>query len=96
MVYHADRYDTAYDEGMTYLSQSARAGHTQAMFVYGLMLSRESRRCEAGPWMRRAAEAGLKSARIAYVDHAVAGYYENLLLGALQRELEMLRASQFR
>jgi hypothetical protein len=46
--------------------------------------------------MRRAAEAGLKSARIAYVDHAVAGYYENLLLGALQRELEMLRASQFR
>ena len=53
--------------------------------------------------MRRAAEAGLKSARLAYVDNAVggrwsdcgvvldadqvSGYYENMLLGALRREL---------
>lgn len=73
IVYHADRYDTSYEEGMVYLAQSASSGHTQAMFVYGLMLSREARLCEAEPWMRGAAEAGLKSARIAYVDHAVAG-----------------------
>ena len=64
--------------------------------------------------MRRAAEAGLKSARLAYVDNAVggrwsdcgvaldadqmagfldgaadqvSGYYENMLLDALRREL---------
>jgi TPR repeat protein len=114
IVYHADRHGTSYEEGMVYLAQSAAAGHTQAMFVYGLMLSRESRACEAAPWMRRAAEAGLKSARLAYVDNAVggrwsdcgvvldadlmagfldavadqvSGYYENMLLGALRREL---------
>ena len=114
IVYHADRNGTYYEEGMVYLAQSAAAGHTQAMFVYGLMLSRESRACEAAPWMRLAAEAGLKSARLAYVDNAVggrwsdcgvvldadlmagfldaaadqvSGYYENMLLGALRREL---------
>jgi len=37
------------------------------------MLSRESRACEASPWMRRAAKAGLKSARLAYADSAVGG-----------------------
>ena len=47
IVYHADRNGTYYEEGMVYLAQSAAAGHTQAMFVYGLMLSRESRACEA-------------------------------------------------
>ena len=114
IVYHADRNGTSYEEGMVYLAQSAAAGHTQAMFVYGLMLSRESRACEAAPWMRRAAKAGLKSARLAYVDNGVggrwsdcgvvldadlmtgfldaaedqvSGYYENMLLGALRREL---------
>ena len=104
IVYHADRHGTSYEEGMVYLAQSAAADHTQAMFVYGLMLSRESRACEAG----------LKSARLAYVDSAVggrwsdcgvvldmdlmagfldaaadqmSGYNENMLLGALRREL---------
>mgnify|MGYP006259306101 FL=1 len=117
IVYHADRHGTSYEEGMVYLAQSV-AGHTQAMFVYGLILSRESRACEAAPWMRRAAEAGLKSARLAYVDNAlggrwsdcgvvldaelmagfldgaadqVSGYYENMLLGALRRELAGLK-----
>ena len=114
IVYHADRHGTSYEEGMVYLAQSAATGHTQVMFVYGPMLSRESRACEAAPWMRRVAEAGLKSARLAYVDNAVggrwsdcgvvldadlmagfldaaadqvSGYYENMLLGALRREL---------
>ena len=107
----------SYEEGMLYLAQSAAGGHTQAMFVYGLMLLQESRACEAAPWMRRAAEAGLKSARMAYVDNVVggrwaecgmvfdvdamadfldaagdqvSGYYENMLLGALRRELAVL------
>ena len=48
---------------MVCLAQSAVAGHTQAMFVYGLMLSRDSRAYESAPWVRRAAEVELKSAR---------------------------------
>lgn len=63
IVYQADRHGASYTEGMVSLAESAAAGQTQAMFVYGLMLSRESRACESAPWMRRAAEAGLKSAR---------------------------------
>jgi TPR repeat protein len=75
IVYHADRHGTSYEEGMVYLAQSADAGHVQAMFVYGLMLSREARACEAAPWTRRAAEGGLKAARLAYVDSAVGGQW---------------------
>lgn len=75
IVYHADRHGTSYEEGMVYLAQSADAGHVQAMFVYGLMLSREARVCEAAPWTRRAAEGGLKAARLAYVDSAVGGQW---------------------
>ena len=74
IVYHADRHGTSREGGMIYWAQSAAAGYTQAMFVYGLMLSRESRACEAAPCMRRAAEAGLKSARLAYVDSAMGGH----------------------
>ncbi len=77
IVYHADRHGTSYEGGMIYKAQSAAADHTQAMFVYGLMLSRESRACEAAPWMRRAAEAGLKSARLACVDNAVGGRWSD-------------------
>ena len=75
IVYHADRHSTSYEEGMVYLAQSANGGHVQAMFVYGLMLSREARVCEAAPWTRRAAEGGLKAARLAYVDSAVGGQW---------------------
>ena len=75
IVYHADRHGTSYEEGMVYLAQSASGGHVQAMFVYGLMLSREARVCEAAPWTRRAAEGGLKAARLAYVDSAVGGQW---------------------
>lgn len=117
IVYHADRHGTSYEEGMVYLAQSANAGHVQAMFVYGLMLSREARVCEAAPWKHRAADGGLKAARLAYVDSAVggkwsecgvtldkhvmsgfldaaadqvSGYYEEMLLGALRREVAAL------
>ena len=117
IVYHADRHGTSYEEGMVYLAQSANAGHVQAMFVYGLMLSREARVCEAAPWKHRAADRGLKAARLAYVDSAVggqwtecgvtldkhvlsgfldaaadqvSGYYEEMLLGALRREVAAL------
>ena len=102
---------------MLYPAQSAAAGHTQAMFVYGLMLPRESRACEVAPSMRRATEAGLKSPRLGYADNTLSGrwfdcsvmldadlmaafvgaaadrvsaYYDNMLLGALPRELTSL------
>ena len=73
MVYHAERHHTSHEEGMRYLAQSAHAGYTQAMFVYGLMLTSEDRPCEAPYWMGRAAEAGLKAARIGYVEAATSG-----------------------
>ncbi len=77
IVYHAERHHTSNEEGMRYLAQSARAGYTQAMFVYGLMLTSEDRRCEATSWMRRAAEAGLKAARISYVEAATSGRWSS-------------------
>ena len=73
IVYHADRRGTSYEEGMQYLAESAEAGHIQAMFVYGLMLKREGQSCDALSWTRGAAEAGLKSARLTYVDDAMSG-----------------------
>ena len=49
IVYYADRHGPSYEEGMVYLAQSANAAHVQAMFVFGLMLSREPRGSEAAP-----------------------------------------------
>jgi hypothetical protein len=77
IVYHAERHNTSHEEGMRYLEQSALAGYTQAMFVYGLMLTSEDRPCEAPFWMQRAAEAGLKAARIGYVEGATSGRWSS-------------------
>lgn len=77
IVYHAERHNTANEEGMRYLEQSARAGYTQAMFVYALMLTSKERVCEAPLWMQRAAEAGLKAARIGYVEGATSGRWSS-------------------
>ncbi len=114
LVYHANRTDGSLDEGMKHLAISAEAGYTQAMFVYALMLKSQGERCALEPWTRRAADDGLKAARIAYLDNwvtglweecrgtagpdqlqadlaavsvQVTGYYENVLFGALKREL---------
>lgn len=77
LVYHAGRTDGSDDEGMRYLGQAAAAGYTQAMFVYGLMLQRHGKTCEVEPWTRRAADQGLKAARIAYVNDALTGTWSN-------------------
>ena len=58
---------------MVYLAQSAAAVQTQAMFVFGLMLSLELLACEATPWMQCTVEAGLQSARLAYVSNGIYG-----------------------
>lgn len=114
LVYDADRNGGDAQVGMPHLLQAAELGSAQAMFVYGLMNQRIGDACAAEPWTRKAAEAGLKSARISYVNHVLAdtwaacppqvntdtleswlaaareqvsGYYENMLLDALAREL---------
>lgn len=114
IVYWADANDGDYGEGMRHLETAAAMNYTQALFVVGLMYQREGRICDAMPGMRQAADQGLKSARITYVDHVLAGrfddcestaaieemsrwldaageqvsgYYENMLLAGLKRQL---------
>ena len=58
---------------MQYLAEAAESGHIQAMFVYGLRVKREGQSCDALPWARGAAEAGLTSARLTYVEDAMSG-----------------------
>ena len=47
--------------------------YTQALFVLGLMYERDGKVCEVEPLTRQAADQGLKSARLTYVDHVTAG-----------------------
>jgi TPR repeat protein len=72
-VYAADRAGTDWNVGMPALQKAAEGGHVQGMFVLGLMYKRAGDICASEPWTRRAAEAGLKSARISYVNDALAG-----------------------
>lgn len=115
LVYEADRTGGDRAPGFPPLEKAAAMGHTQAQFVLGLMHKRRGEACAAAPLTLAAAESGLKAARIAYVndalagtlddcgdvaDHArlqaflsaareqVEGYYENMLLDALQRQLD--------
>jgi len=95
IVYDAERHNTANEEGMRYLEQSARAGYTQAMFVYGLMLTSEGRVCEAPSWMRQAAMAGLKAARIGYVEGATSGRWSSCGIALdLQRMVAFLDGAE--
>ncbi len=73
LVYHAGRTQGSDDEGMQHLAKAAAAGYTQAMFVYGLMLDQHGETCAIEPWTRKAADEGLKAARIAYVDYVLKG-----------------------
>lgn len=72
IVYWAGANGADYSEGMTHLRRAAEMDHTQALFVLGLMLTTEGKICDAEPLTRRAAEKGLKSARLTYVDHVTA------------------------
>jgi hypothetical protein len=73
LVYAADRQESDWHVGLPHLERAADMRHTQAMFVLGLMYQRDGRVCDAEPWTRAAAEAGLKSARIGYVNEYLAG-----------------------
>ena len=121
LVYHADRHGGSDSEGMKHLAMAADQGYTQAMFVYGLMLSRHGETCAVEPWIRKAADRELKAARMAYVDHylagtwtdcgvesglqqvqgyleqvssQVSGYYENMLVRAMGRELATMGSAE--
>jgi hypothetical protein len=114
IVYWAGANDGDYSEAMQHLRHAADMNSSQAQFVLGLMLEREGKVCEVEPLTRQAADQGLKSARLSYVDHVtagvwnackdlasvaqmtayldaaasqVSGYYENMLLASLRRQL---------
>ena len=116
IVYWATTNGADPSEGAALVRQAADAGHTQAEFVAGLLKRGQPEAiCDVEALNRKAADKGLKAARIAYaVDYTgglydgcddrakrgavrdyvkaagdqIDGYYENLLLGMLKRELE--------
>ena len=120
LVYQADRDGTDWNIGMPPLEKAAALEHRQAMFVLGLMHKRAGDVCASEPVTRGAAQRGLKSARITYVNDylsgaldacpprasleemqgfladargQVSGYYENMLLDALERHLSVAVAA---
>ncbi len=120
LVYQADRAGPDWNVGMPPLEKAAELEHRQAMFVLGLMHKRAGDVCASEPLTRGAAERGLKSARITYVNDylsgaldacpprvsledmqgflaaardQVSGYYENMLLDALERHLAVAVAA---
>lgn len=78
LVYWAGANDVDIEEGARHVRRAAEMGHEQSEFVLGLLLRRQKgKQCEVEQWTRRAANQGLKSARITYVDEALSGFYEN-------------------
>ena len=121
LVYHADRNGTDWHVGLPHLERAAAGGHMQAQFVLGLMYQREGDACAAAATMKRAADAGLKAARLGYsndllggrldacddvataeeVDaylaaagEQVSGWYEQMLLEVLRRDLAAVRGGE--
>lgn len=114
LVYWADANNVDTAEGVKNVKRAAEMGHTQAIFVLGLMYQRENKVCDVERLFKQAADQGLKSARISYVEQVlkgafatcessaskatmqdylmqakdqVSGYYENMLLDTLSRQL---------
>lgn len=114
IVYWARANSAEEAEGVAAVGAAADLGYRQAQFVYGLLHAQRGETCAAEPWYRAAAKQGLKSARLTYLDHVVAGrfarcdgvassaelleyaeaarsqvsgYYENMLLDGLLRQL---------
>ncbi|MGI9236494.1 MAG: hypothetical protein ACR2QZ_03815 [Woeseiaceae bacterium] len=117
IVYQADANNTDVSEGLTHLQHAADMEYSQAMFVLGLMHRRAGDICASEPLTKKAADQGLKSARITYVNAVlmadygdcgvsasvdemksyldgattqVNGYYENMLLANLKRDLDSI------
>jgi TPR repeat protein len=82
LVYWADANGADISEGMEHLEIAAGMDYTQALFVLGLMYRRGDRVCEIEALTRKAADQGLKSARLTYVDDVVSGFYQGCEPGA--------------
>lgn len=118
LFYWASANDADTAEGVAAVAVAADLGYRQAEFVLGLLTARAGDLCGAEPLYRRAADQGLKSARLTYVNDVVAGrydaceetapretlqsylagaasqvdgYYEQLLLQGLERQLGALQ-----
>ncbi len=114
IVYWAQANGADPAEGAREVAVAADMGYRQAQFVSGYLHKLGGDLCAAEPLYRAAAEQGLKSARLSYVDEMLAGnfddcgpgastddmrafldgaaeqvsgYYENMLLGSLRRQL---------
>jgi hypothetical protein len=82
LVYWADANGADISEGMQHLEIAAGEGYTQALFVLGLMYKRQCKTCEVEPLTRQAADQGLKSARLSYVNDVVSGAYAGCEIAA--------------
>ena len=114
LVYWAGANDADDAAGIAEVEAAADLGYRQAQFVLGLLYVRRGDVCAAEPLYKAAADQGLKSARLTYVDDMLArrytdcpasasrselsaylegatmqvsGYYENMLLASLKRQL---------
>jgi len=88
LTYWADTNNGNADEGFEYVRNAAEMGHTQAMFVLGLLHLRQGEVCAAEPLTKKAADQGLKSARITYVNAVLAGDYNACGISASQQEMQ--------
>ena len=75
LVYEARKTNADTDAGVEQLKIAADADYTQALFVLGLMHRSAGDVCASEPVTRRAAQQGLKAARIAYANAIAAGDY---------------------
>ncbi|MEO0996214.1 MAG: hypothetical protein AAFX58_01730 [Pseudomonadota bacterium] len=77
LVYWAGANGADSSEGAGYVADAAAMGHTQAEFVHGLLLRADpANACQVEAMTRRAADKGLKSARLTYADDYLAGRYD--------------------
>ncbi len=87
LVYWGDANHGDTSEGIEHVKHASDMEYTQAMFVLGLMYKRQDKYCEAEPVTKAAADKGLKSARISYVDDVLAGNYSECELTATPAEM---------
>lgn len=88
LVYWADANNADTSEGVKYVKQAAEMGHTQAIFVLGLMYQRENKTCEVEPLFKLAADKGLKSARLSYVNEVLKGGFSSCELSASNKDMQ--------
>ena len=69
------------------MKHAADMDYTQALFVLGLLHLREGEVCAAEPLTKQAADQGLKSARISYVNAMLAGDYDACGVTATHSEM---------